>query len=515
MIAMKNPRLLAACLLILALSALPALAQRKKQIAVLDFDFATVDLGLADRAYGGRQNLARRVADKLITSLVGLGTCQIIERSQLEKVLNEQNLGAEGRLDASTAAKLGRILGVDALIIGNVSVFELKGLPNGNDDMFWDSKKMSARISVNFRVIDTTTAVVELSNEQTGLSSAPPKTSNGNKVGSAIGGWIKNSSSSGSKVKDEDVRDVVQQALDDTIGKITLDVEKYLSGVMRAAEPTISADKQVAGSIIEVNGPSLIVTGIGKGAVRMGDRLYVRRAKIRRDPNTNKEIRYSEKVGEVEVVEIQDEVLIGSFSGSGAAQVGDVVTNNPAGPSGALAATVPRTVSPAPAPTQPPLAPAPTQQPATQSASTPTTPTTHKPPAQTTASNQQASQQAVRQERSVEVQANLNWNDSGIDLPAGKQVVIAATGAINISPTRTVAPAGLLNRPAPASLPLPGANIGALLAKVCQPDGQCTPIRLIGAQSTFSPVKAGRLMLGTNDSDVADNSGAFKVTVRW
>src|SRR5438552_12401741 len=133
------------CLLMFGLSADLKAAQRKKQIAVLDFDFATVDLGLADRAYGGKQNLARRVADKLVTSLVGLGTCQVIERSQLEKVLREQNLGSQGRIDASTAAKVGRILGVDALIIGNVSIFELQGLPQSTDNI-WDNKKLRSRI---------------------------------------------------------------------------------------------------------------------------------------------------------------------------------------------------------------------------------------------------------------------------------------------------------------------------------------------------------------------------------
>jgi curli biogenesis system outer membrane secretion channel CsgG len=483
-------RFLFACLLVLSLSAGPANAQRKKQIAVLDFDFATVDLGLADRAYGGKQNLARRVADKLVTSLVGLGTCQVVERSQLEKVLSEQNLGAQGRLDASTAAKIGRVLGVDALIIGNVSIFELQGMPQPNDT-FWDNKKMRARIAVNFRVIDTTTAVVELSNEQSGMSKEPPK--NAGKMASKIGGFFKKGDAT---VKDEEIRDVVQQALDETVGKITVDVEKYLSGALRPAEPTMTADKQVMGAVIEVNGPSLVITGIAKGAVRIGDRLYVRRGKVRRDPINNRDIRYSEKVGEVEVVEIQDEAIMGSFSGSGAAQTGDAVTNNPT-------ASVPLN--------QAPGSPA-TPNPAGRSTTRPTTQPAPQPQKMAAPAAENA---GSKQEQGATVSAAIAWNDTGIDLPQGVRVEVLADGAIKFSATRTVGPNGFVSPSRPTNLPLPGAPIGALVARVRYADGQVSPIQLVGMRNHITAAKSGRLLLGVNDTDVKDNSGSFAVTVRW
>ena len=114
----------------------------------------------------------------------------------------------------------------------------------------------------------------------------------------------------------------------------------------------------------------------------------------------------------------------------------------------------------------------------------------------------------------MQVQANRNWNDTGIDVRPGEPLELVATGLVKISPTREVAPAGLINRPAPPSLPLPGANIGALVARICYQDGQCSPAQLVGARNSLSSIKVGRLMLGVNDSDVADNSGAFTVTVR-
>lgn len=468
-------------------------AQRKKQIAVLDFDFATVDIGLAQRAYGTHQNLARRVADKLINQLVALKTCQVVERSQLEKVLREQNLGVEGRIDPSTAAKLGRILGVDALIIGNVSVFELRGLPNkDNSDMLWDPKDMRARIAVNFRIVDTTTGVVELSNEMTGQSPQGPKTNAGGRIGkNIIGGMI--GGSKAPEVKDEQIRDVVGQAVDEVINSMTGDVQKFLSGALRPPEPAITTDKLINGRVISVNGPSVIITNVNKSAVRVGDRLFVRRFTAVRDETTGKSVSFSEKVGEVEVVEIQDQVIIGSFAGSGVAKAGDTITNSPTG-AGLPAVPVPETKpSPAPAPAtaaQTPRAVAPpVQQPVV-------------PPA------------PVPQTQQVQVHANRNWNDTGIDVQPGKPLELEATGLVKISPTREVPPAGLANRPAPATLPLPGKNIGALVAKICSPDGRCSPVQLVGARITLSANQAGRLMLGINDSEVADNSGQFTVTVR-
>jgi len=130
-------RLLLFSLFCAILNPVESSAQRKKQLAVLNFDFSTVDTRIVSRAYGGRQNIAVRISDKLVTALLGLGTCQVIERSQLQKILYEQNLGSQGRIDASTAARIGKVLGVDALILGNVSAFDLKGLPKSRTDSSW------------------------------------------------------------------------------------------------------------------------------------------------------------------------------------------------------------------------------------------------------------------------------------------------------------------------------------------------------------------------------------------
>jgi curli biogenesis system outer membrane secretion channel CsgG len=65
------------------------------------------------------------VSDLLVDRLVKDGTFSVIERSRLDAILAEQNLGLSGRLDANTAAQVGRILGVDAVILGSVTQFDV------------------------------------------------------------------------------------------------------------------------------------------------------------------------------------------------------------------------------------------------------------------------------------------------------------------------------------------------------------------------------------------------------
>ena len=105
-----------------------------KQIAVLDFEGEN-DLGRNFADYMISQLL---VSDRGITEISGgffrsnkegrtlqdgafTNVFNVIERSRMMEVVEEQKLGAMGLLDASQAAQLGQILGVQALVMGNIS----------------------------------------------------------------------------------------------------------------------------------------------------------------------------------------------------------------------------------------------------------------------------------------------------------------------------------------------------------------------------------------------------------
>lgn len=79
--------------------------------------------------------------DKLTTVFVNLNRFKVIERAQLEKILEEQKLGLTGIVDVSTAAQIGKGIGVDAVVCGSL-------VRAGNS------------ASIDARLIDTETAAI-------------------------------------------------------------------------------------------------------------------------------------------------------------------------------------------------------------------------------------------------------------------------------------------------------------------------------------------------------------------
>jgi tetratricopeptide (TPR) repeat protein len=61
------------------------------------------------------------LAEMLTTALINAGSYRIIERQQLEKVLEEQALGQSGALDSETAVVVGKIMSLDAVVVGSIS----------------------------------------------------------------------------------------------------------------------------------------------------------------------------------------------------------------------------------------------------------------------------------------------------------------------------------------------------------------------------------------------------------
>ena len=88
----------------------------------MDFDYATVHTYSA-AIFGTNVDVGKGIADLLVTDLVKDGTFSIIERKALDKIMAEQNFSNSNRADPTSAAKLGKLLGVDAIIVGSITEF--------------------------------------------------------------------------------------------------------------------------------------------------------------------------------------------------------------------------------------------------------------------------------------------------------------------------------------------------------------------------------------------------------
>jgi len=88
--------------------------ERQEKIRLAVVDFATTDQKLEP------VNLNQIVAEWLTLFLVNAGAVEVVERQELQKILQEQSLGQTGVINAESAANLGEVLGIKILVTGTV-----------------------------------------------------------------------------------------------------------------------------------------------------------------------------------------------------------------------------------------------------------------------------------------------------------------------------------------------------------------------------------------------------------
>ena len=92
-----------------------------KTVKSPSFDPASVKRVAVSALNGPNQTLSTSIADSFVPDLMEMGF-SVVERTQLERVLKEQSLQLTGAVDPATLKEVGRIAGVDALLVGDYSV---------------------------------------------------------------------------------------------------------------------------------------------------------------------------------------------------------------------------------------------------------------------------------------------------------------------------------------------------------------------------------------------------------
>jgi len=99
-------------------AATPAAAQQtdsRPGIAVLDFDVSTVATD-----HETFDALGRGLAAMTLSELTANPAIRVVERTQLQQILNEQNLGHEGRVDPGTLSRIGKLIGARYMVTGTL-----------------------------------------------------------------------------------------------------------------------------------------------------------------------------------------------------------------------------------------------------------------------------------------------------------------------------------------------------------------------------------------------------------
>jgi curli biogenesis system outer membrane secretion channel CsgG len=71
-----------------------------------------------------QDEVGKSFSEMLTTALIQTECFQILERSQLDKILEEQALGLSGAIDENTAVDVGELLGIDAVVVGSCKIFD-------------------------------------------------------------------------------------------------------------------------------------------------------------------------------------------------------------------------------------------------------------------------------------------------------------------------------------------------------------------------------------------------------
>lgn len=106
-------------LILTALGARGLTAQARGQdarpgIAVMPFD----NSGSYGQDKENFDALQKGIPGMLISELAGNPAARVVERDEIQKLLQEQDLGATGRVDPQTAAKVGKLVGARYVITG-------------------------------------------------------------------------------------------------------------------------------------------------------------------------------------------------------------------------------------------------------------------------------------------------------------------------------------------------------------------------------------------------------------
>jgi curli biogenesis system outer membrane secretion channel CsgG len=313
-----------ALLVVIALATGADAQERKKRVAVFDFDYATVRTTVA-AIFGQDVDVGQGISDLLITTLVKDGRYSVIERSALDKIIAEQNFSNSDRANPSSAARLGKLLGVDAIIIGSITQFgtETKNTNIGGSGGGWGGfgiggigrKNSKAIVGVTARLVDVDTG--EILGVAEGMGESKRSSTSLLGGGGRWSGWGRGRVDFGSSDFQETI---LGEAVKEAVDSLSTEV---IANQNRLQVRTVV----VEGLVAAVEGNEIVLNVGSNAGVKVGDQLTVERVTREiKDPASGQVIRrMTSPVGVIRVTDVDEVSAVATaVSGSGF-RVGDSV----------------------------------------------------------------------------------------------------------------------------------------------------------------------------------------------
>lgn len=317
--------LLFTCIGLAAAQAPPDAAKRR--VAVMSFGYGTV-MSSVQSIFGTNTDVGKGIADMVIDRLLKDGTYRVIDREMIDKLIQEQNFSNSDRADPATAAKIGKLLGVDTMVVGDITQF-------GRDDQnrsaggalgSWDKygigklgmKKSKAVVAITARMIDVNTGEVLVSESGRGTSQRSGTSmlgAGGDSSGGGGGGMSMSSSNF--------AQTILGEAVTEAVTKLCTDLDSDSAKLPSYVAPAV----HVKGEVADFTDGVMVVNVGAKDGVKVGDHFAVTRVlRTIKDPTTGKVLRsIDQKLGELTVTSVDADSAMGSFAGTGTPKVSDVV----------------------------------------------------------------------------------------------------------------------------------------------------------------------------------------------
>jgi curli biogenesis system outer membrane secretion channel CsgG len=311
-----------------AVASIPLSAQgappRRPRIAVLDFDYGTVQ-SYSSAMFGSNVDVGKGIADLLVTDLVKDGTFSIIERKALDKIMTEQNFSNSNRADPTSAAKLGKLLGVDAILIGSITEFgnETKKTGLGGAGGNWGGfglgglshSNSKANVGIDARLVNVDTGEILAVAEGKGQSSRSSTSMTGG-GGNWHGFGAGNADFGSSDFQNTIIGEATKTAVDALVKDLVSD-----SGKVSVRTITVE------GLVAAVDGGQIILNVGARAGVKVGDELQVLRVgREIKDPATGAVIRrLTTAIGTVRATDVDDSSAVCTPVAGTDFKVGDMV----------------------------------------------------------------------------------------------------------------------------------------------------------------------------------------------
>jgi len=187
-------------------------------------------------------------ADILGTILQKTDRFIIIPQQDMQSILDQQALGASGAINPATAAKMGQVLGLNAIVTGAISAYS--EAEEGSDLLVYKSKKQIARVTVDYRIVDTTTGIQVAADSGQGVYEK--------KTGGALG--LGSKSSYDSDLRDGALRDALTKGMVNMLKQF--DKQEWTGRVAKVSGRTVYINAgQKTGLIV---GQVLLVQELGE-----------------------------------------------------------------------------------------------------------------------------------------------------------------------------------------------------------------------------------------------------------